>query len=85
MNSLVSINNLNFGNSLVRTYNKGGEILFCLADCLKAINSKTTTTAGLALIYDGLGEGYVSNIPLETMGGTQEIIFIAESALTFLI
>ncbi|MGL4568477.1 MAG: BRO-N domain-containing protein [Fusobacteriaceae bacterium] len=86
MNSLALINNLNFESSLVRTYDKGGEILFCLADCLKAINSKTHTTAGLALIYDGLGDGYVTNVPIvDSMGREQEVVFIAESALTFLI
>jgi anti-repressor protein len=86
--SNLALSNLSFfeyGSRQVRTAAIDGAIVFGLADVLKAMKSSTTTTAAAAMILDGLGEGYVRNIPLATPGGEQDTIFVLEAGLTFLI
>ncbi|MGL5075856.1 MAG: BRO-N domain-containing protein [Waterburya sp.] len=70
----------------VRTINVDGQIAFCLADCLRAMRTKTTTTAAKALIEEELGDGYVKSIPIvDALGREQDTLFISEPALTFLL
>lgn len=49
------------------------------------MQSKTTVTAANEMVLDGLGEGMVINQPLQTAGGEQNLIFVLESGLTFLL
>lgn len=84
----LALSNLSFfeyGDRQVRTATIDGNIVFGLADVLLAMRSTTTTTAAAAMILDGLGEGLVSNIPLATPGGEQDVMFVHEAGLTFLI
>lgn len=74
-----------FKSNRVRTFMIQGEIAFCLVDVLKAMASSTTTTQAQSLLLEGLGEGFVIVIPLQTAGGLQETLFIQEAGLTFLL
>ncbi len=58
---------------------------FVLRDILDAMQSKTTTTAAVESINQGLGKGFANGIPLETEGGTQDVTIIAEAAATYLL
>lgn len=79
------MNELSFENINVRTADNNGETWFVLKDVLIAMGTSTTTTAALEFIKQGLGEGYVSNLPLQTAGGIQEVNIINDYALTFLV
>ncbi len=74
-----------YENQSVRSILIDGEPWFCLSDCLKAIGTRSRTNDAKALIEEELDKGYVTNIPLETAGGKQDLLFIAEPALTFLL
>ncbi|MBB1125885.1 BRO family protein [Thiospirillum jenense] len=69
----------------VRVIMRDGEPWFVLRDLLVAMGSKTTTTNALSSIKQGLDEGYSNEIPLETVGGVQQIIVVAEPAATYLV
>lgn len=58
---------------------------FVLRDVLEAMDSKTSTTNAIDSIKTGLGDGYSQGIPLETSGGKQQTVIIAESAVTYLL
>jgi prophage antirepressor-like protein len=79
------MNDLSFENTNIRTTDNNGETWFVLRDVLTAMGSKTTTNDATESINQGLGEGYVSDLPLQTNGGLQETIIINESAVTYLV
>ena len=79
------MNDLSFENTTIRTADNNGETWFVLRDVLTAMGSKTTTTDATESINQGLGDGYVSDLPLQTNGGLQETIIINESAVTYLV
>lgn len=56
-----------------------------LSDVLNAMNSGTKITDAKSSIEEGLGEGFVSNVPLYTLGGRQNVYIINEPAVTFLV
>ena len=62
-----------------------GEPWFVLRDVLKAQGSATHTTQAISAIENGLGEGYVNVVPLQTVGGIQKVRAIATPAVTFLV
>ncbi len=74
-----------FDSKEIRVTDQNGDSWFILRDLLDAMESKTTTTAAVESIKQGLGEGFVGDIPLQTAGGTQAAIVIAESAATYLL
>lgn len=74
-----------YGSRQVRTAVIDGAVYFGLADVLRVMSSSTTTTQAQATILDGLGEGHVRSIPLVTPGGEQNLLFVSEGALTFLL
>jgi anti-repressor protein len=80
------MNELSFENINVRTADNNGETWFVLKDVLIAMGTSTTTTAALEFIKQGLGDGYVSNLPIiDSMGRTQDVNIINDYALTFLV
>jgi phage antirepressor YoqD-like protein len=91
MSELVTISNtpnlsfFEYNSRHLRTFNDG-EIAFCLLDVLNAMNSKTTTTAAITMISEGMGDGYVVEtlIP-DSIGREQITTFVREAALTFLL
>lgn len=75
-----------FESQDIRTIaNEQGEPWFVLRDILDATQSKTTVTAAADAINQGLGEGFASDIPLQTRGGIQQTTIIAEAAVTYLL
>lgn len=74
-----------FGNQSIRITGVDGEPWFVLKDVLSAIHTKTHTTEIISSIKQGLGEGYVKNVPLQTNGGMQPTIIVAEPAVTYTI
>ena len=83
MNSLVVFA---YQNQEIRTFqDKEDNVWFCLADLLHMMRSMTTVSAAVLQVETTLGKEFVSNIPLETEGGKQNIIFVSEPATTFLI
>ena len=74
-----------YGSRQVRTAVIDGEIYFGLADVLKAMKSTTTTSQAQESIFDGLGKGHVIVSTLSTLGGEQNLLFVDEAALTFLL
>lgn len=74
-----------FDSKEIRVTDQNGDPWFILRDLLDAMESKTTTTAAVESIKQGLGEGFVGDIPLQTAGGTQTVIVVAESAATYLL
>jgi prophage antirepressor-like protein len=69
----------------VRTLIIDNKPWFVAKDVLLAMQSTTTVTAVEAMVVDGLGEEFVSNQPLQTKGGTQNLLCLSEAALTFFI
>lgn len=69
----------------IRTILVNDEYWFVARDILKAMESSTTVTAVETLICNDLGEGFVSNQPLKTAGGTQMMLCLSESALTYFV
>lgn len=65
--------------------NELGDPWFVLRDILSATKSSTTTTAAKSSIEQALGGGLVTDIPLETAGGTQMTTIVAEAGATFLV
>lgn len=74
-----------FGSHEIRVTDQDGNPWFVLRDLLAGMASKTTTTRAVESIKQGLGYGVVSDITLQTAGGTQQVIIIAESASTYLL
>jgi anti-repressor protein len=74
-----------FEQQSIRTGDIEGQPVFCLVDLLAAIKSKTDTNDAKASITDVFGEGQVINLPLETTGGIQDVLFVFEAGATFLI
>lgn len=76
-----------FDSSSVRTIQKDdGSIWFCLADCLRAIKSKTQTADAILSIEETFGDGVVINVPIaDSLGREQDTVFIAEPGLTLLL
>jgi len=69
----------------VRIVDVGGDPWFVAADILSAMKSTTTLFTAKNIIEEDLGEGYVSNTPLKTSGGTQDVVILHEAAVTLLI
>lgn len=82
MSSLIPFS---FNSHEIRITDQDGNPWFILRDLLEAMESKTTTTAAVESINQGLGEGFVGDIPLQTTGGVQSTIIVAESAATYLL
>ncbi len=74
-----------FEQQSIRAGQLDGQPVFCLADLLAAIKSKTTIGDAKLSILDILGEGYVINLPLKTTTGIQDALFVFEAGATFLI
>jgi prophage antirepressor-like protein len=74
-----------FRSNVVRTATINGEIAFCLSDVLVAIGSGTNASRAKSLIEEGFGEGVVIVHTLQTSGGEQDLLFVLESGLTFLL
>lgn len=74
-----------FESHEIRVTDQSGASWFVLRDLLDAMQSKTTTTAAVESIKQGLGEGFVNDIPLQTAGGAQAVIIVAEPAATYLL
>lgn len=58
---------------------------FVLRDVLEAMGSRTKNADAVESINTGIGEGYVNDLPLQTSGGLQTLIVIAEAAVTYLL
>lgn len=68
------------------TDERDGSAWFVLKDVLQAMDRKgTRSNEAKASIDDGLGDGYVKTVPLQTAGGKQNTIIINEPAVTFLV
>jgi prophage antirepressor-like protein len=61
------------------------DMWFVLKDVLEAMETSTTTTASISSIEQGLGKGFVNDIPLQTVGGVQNVTIIHEAAATYLV
>jgi phage antirepressor YoqD-like protein len=85
----LALSNLSFfeyGSRQVRTATIDGSIYFGLSDVLRVMKSSTTTTAAVAMISEGMGDGYVKSIIIpDAIGRAQETLFLSEGALTFLL
>lgn len=65
-----------FDTHEIRVTDQNGTPWFVLRDLIEAMESKTTTTAAVESIKQGLGGGFASDIPLPTAGGTQQTIIV---------
>ena len=74
-----------FESNQVRIVTIDGEPWFVAADVLKAIGSSTTVSSLKRLVCEDLGQEFVTNHPLPTPGGTQNIVCISEAALTMFV
>lgn len=68
--SNISIIPFSFESHSIRVTDQNGEPWFVLRDLLEAMETATTVTAAIGSIKQGLGEGFVADIPLQTAGGT---------------
>lgn len=77
----------NFESNQVRTLtDESGNAWFVLRDVLEASNSSTRPADAKAVLIEGLGDEVVSNYPiLDSIGRTQEVTIVTESAVTYLI
>lgn len=69
----------------VRIVEVDGNPWFVATDILAAMKSTTTLFTAKNIIEEDLGGGYVSNTPLKTSGGTQDVVILHEAAVTMLI
>jgi len=85
--NLPAIAEFYFEQNQVRTLfdTRTNEGYVCLSDILKAIGSKTRTNDVLPQVKELFGEGYVIVVPLQTVGGMQDVIFISEHAAAYVI
>lgn len=67
------------------TDDRDGSVSVCLTDLLRASGSSTETAPVVAQIEKTFGKGLVINLPLETTGGVQNLIFISEYAAAFVV
>lgn len=74
-----------FQSNNVRIVVINGEPWFVAKDVLVAIGSGSRTNDVKALVEQDLGKEYVSFVPLETPGGTQQVLALSEPALTLVI
>ena len=74
-----------FESSNIRTAIVDGDIVFCLSDCLKSINSNTIVSNAEKAIIEGIGKEFLIKKPLATNGGMQKATFVFEAGLTFLV
>lgn len=74
-----------FDSKQIRVTDQNGDPWFVLRDLLEAMASKTKSTDAVDSINQGLGEGFVNDVPLQTAGGTQKVIIVAEPAATYLL
>ncbi len=83
MSSLIPFS---FNSREIRITDQDGTPWFILRDLLEAMESKTTTTAAVESINQGLGDGFVNDIPIvDSLGREQQAIIVAESAATYLL
>jgi prophage antirepressor-like protein len=82
-NNILSV--FNFETKNIRLVDNNNKPWFLLRDVLEAMGSKTSVTNALLSIEQGLGEGFSIRIPLSTAGGEQQVIAIAEAAVTYLV
>lgn len=83
MSSLVPFS---FNSHEIRITDQDGNPWFILRDLLEAMESKTTTTAAVESINQGLGDGFVNDTPIvDSLGREQQAIIVAESAATYLL
>ena len=75
----------NFEAMSVRVIDQDGEPWFVLRDVLKAMGSSVPVTTAKASIVEGLGDGYVKTVPIQTQGGAQQITIVNESGLLHLL
>ncbi len=80
---MASLSFFEFKSNRVRTVVVDGEVAFCLADVLMAMESGTNASRAKSLIEEGFGEGVVIVHTLQTPGGEQNLLFVFESGLTF--
>jgi prophage antirepressor-like protein len=70
----------------LRVVTINGEPWFVLRDLLAAMGTRTTTTAAIESIAQGLGDGFVVDIPIvDTLGRDQTATAVAEAAATYLL
>lgn len=74
-----------FGTREIRVTDQNGDPWFILRDLLEAMETSTPVTVAIESIKQGLGEGFNNVIPLQTAGGMQQTIIVAESAATYLL
>lgn len=83
MSSLIPFS---FNSREIRITDQDGTTWFILRDLLEAMESKTTTTAAVESINQGLGDGFVNDIPIvDSLGREQQAIIVAESSATYLL
>ena len=74
-----------FGSHEIRVTDQDGNPWFVLRDLLAGMASKTTTTVAVESIERILGFGLVRDIPVQTAGGKQAMIIVAEPVATYLL
>ena len=86
--SLTDILSYNFKGKDVRTLVSGqdGSPWLILKDTLDAMHTGTTVTQAVESIRKGLGDGYVTSIPIpDSMNRLQDTYIVNEPAVTFLV
>lgn len=81
--TITSLQNFSYNNCKVRSFLVDSEPWFVAKDVLTVMESSTTVTALESMVVKGLGKEFVDSQPLETNGGTQQMLLLSEAALTF--
>lgn len=75
-----------FGSKEIRVTDQNGDPWFILRDLLDAMESTTKVTDAVESIKQGLGDGFVSDVPiLDGLGRKQTAIIVSEPAATYLL
>lgn len=89
VNQLATVGNLlsfAFEAHEVRVIDEQGDSWFVLCDLLDSMETKTTVTAAVESINQGLGDGFVAGIPVhDARGQLRDTIIVAEAAATYLL
>jgi prophage antirepressor-like protein len=89
VNQLATSGNLlsfAFESHKVRISDQQGDPWFILRDLLEAMDSTTKLSDAVDSIKQGLGDGWVANLPIvDSMGRDQTAIIVAEPAATYLL
>ena len=81
-----NLSTFSFESHALRITDHHGEPWFVLKDILASMGTSRHTTQAVTAIEQGLGDGYINDVPIpDALGRSQHTTIVAEPAATFLV